>query len=107
VFAIELVVFSAAGWLVSGILDLMGVLSLTNALFLTAVGVGIVAGLLILESSGVSVSSRMRMMTSLALVDSDAATAVPGTPVTQMQALAIVAGVVSAAGLAAAAVLVG
>jgi len=106
VLVVGTLLFSALGWIVAGILDLTGVLSLTDALFVVAAAVGLIAGLLMLESSDVPVSMTMRAVTMLSVVegDIDSGTSVP---VTQRQALAIAAAALAAVGLAIVAVFVG
>jgi hypothetical protein len=104
--ALQCAVFTAAGWVLSAVLDLTGVSSLTNALFFVGLGLAVLAGFVILESSNVPVASSLRASTALTLAG------VPDrlgldVPVTRAQALAVVSAIVSAGGLVLAAVLVG
>lgn len=103
---IQTAAFSTAGWIVSAALDATGVLALATALFVTGLAVGIVAGLVALESSNVPVSLPMRAAQTFTLTGITDRAGL-GVPVTRAQALAVVSAVVSACGLVAAAVLVG
>ena len=97
-FAAQVVVFSALGWAVAGILTIAGALKLSDALFVSGLIEGVVAGLIALESSDMPVSLPMRASQTLSLtgvVDR----AGLGVGVDRAQALAVVAAGVSAAGL--------
>ncbi|HEY2777649.1 MAG TPA: hypothetical protein VGI77_07065, partial [Gaiellaceae bacterium] len=65
--ALQCAVFTAAGWVLSAVLDLTGVSSLTNALFFVGLGLAVLAGFVILESSNVPVASSLRASTALTL----------------------------------------
>jgi hypothetical protein len=103
--ALQLVVFTAAGWLVSGILDLTGVTTLTDALFYTGLGLAVISGLVILESSNVPVAQNLRAGTALSLMGASDKLGLD-VPVTRAQALAVVSAIVSAGLLVLSAVLV-
>lgn len=103
--ALQLAVFTAAGWALSAVLDLTGVTSLADALFYAGLGMAVLAGLVILESSNVPLAPNMRAGTALSLTGASDRLGLD-VPVTRAQALAVVSAIVSAAGLVAAAVLV-
>jgi hypothetical protein len=102
----QLVVFSGLGWLLAGILDAAGALRLTDALFVSGLVLGLIASLVALEASDMPINLRIRAspMLSMAGVADRAGL---GVPVSQAQALAVVSAGVAAAGLVAAAVVVG
>jgi hypothetical protein len=102
----QLVGFSALGWVVAGILDAVGALRLTDALFVSGVVLAVIAGLVLLEASDMPVDLRLRAAPSLSMVGL-ADRAGLGVPFSQAQALAVVSAAVAAAGLVAAAVVVG
>ena len=66
-FAAQVVVFSALGWAVAGILTIAGALKLSDALFVSGLIEGVVAGLIALESSDMPVSLPMRASQTLSL----------------------------------------
>jgi hypothetical protein len=101
----QLVCFSALGWLVAGVLDAVGALRLTDALFLSGVLLGLIAGLVALEASDMPIDTRLRAAPTFSLVGI-ADRAGLGVPLSRAQALAVVSAGVAAAGLVAAAVAV-
>jgi hypothetical protein len=103
--ALQLVVFTAAGWLVSGILDLTGATTLTDALFYAGLALAVISGLVILESSNVPVAQNLRASTALSLMGASDKLGLD-VPVTRAQALAVVSAIVSAGLLVLSAVLV-
>jgi len=103
--ALQFAVFTAAGWVSSVVLDLSGVTSLADALFYTGLGLAVLAGLVILESSNVPVASSLRTSTALSLTGVSDRMGLD-VPVTRAQALAVVSAIAGAGGLVLAAVLV-
>jgi hypothetical protein len=99
-------VFSALGWLVAGVLDVVGALRLTDALFVSGLVLGLIAGLLVLEASDMPIDLRLRASPTLSMVGMADRVGL-GVPLSQAQALAVVSAGVAAAGLIAAAVVVG
>ena len=105
-WVVQLVVFSALGWLVAGVLDAVGALRLTDALFVSGLVLGVIAGLVALEASDMPIDLGLRASPTLSMVEmSDRAGL--GVPLSQAQALAVVSAGVAAAGLVAAAVVIG
>ncbi|HEY4413003.1 MAG TPA: hypothetical protein VGN06_08400 [Gaiellaceae bacterium] len=102
---LQFAAFTAAGWLVSAVLDLTGVTSLADALFYAGLGLAVLSGLVILESSNVPLAPNLRAGTALSLTGVSDRLGLD-VPVTRAQALAVVSAIVSAGGLVAAAVLV-
>jgi hypothetical protein len=105
-WVVQLVVFSALGWLVAGSLDAVGALRLTDALFVSGLVLGVIAGLVALEASDMPIDLGLRASPTLSMVEmSDRAGL--GVPLSQAQALAVVSAGVAATGLVAAAVVIG
>lgn len=105
-WVVQLAAFSALGWLVAGILDASGALRLTDALFLSGVLLGVIAGLVLLESSDMPVDLGLRAASTFSMVGLADRPGL-GVPLSQAGALAVVSAGVAAAGLVLAAVLVG
>lgn len=101
----QLVVFSALGWLVAGILDGVGALRLGDALFVAGLLLALVAGLLFLEGNDMPVAFGLRTspVASMAGVANRAGL---GVPLSRAQALAVVSAAVAAGELIVAAALV-
>jgi hypothetical protein len=105
-WVVQLVAFSALGWLVAGILDAVGALRLTDGLFLSGLLLAVIAGLVLLEASDMPVDLGLRAASTFSMAGLDERTGL-GVPVSQAGALAVVSAGVAAAGLIAAGVAVG
>src|SRR6516225_8143325 len=101
--AAQVVAFSAVGWVVAGIVTVAGALKLSDALLVSGLIGGIIAGLLALESSDLPVSPSLRASQTLSRTGINDRAGL-GVPMDRALALAVVAAGVSAAGLIVAAV---
>lgn len=102
----QLVAFYALGWLVAGILDAVGALHLADALFVSGLVLAVIAGLVLLEASDMPIDLRLRAAPTFSMAGF-ADRGGFGVPLSQAQALAVVSAPVAAAGLIAAAVVIG
>ena len=102
----QLVVFSALGWLVAGLLDAVGALRLTDALFVSGLVLGVIAGLVALEASDMPVDLGLRAASTFSIAGFTDRAGL-GVPISQAGALAVVSACAAAAGLIAAAVVLG
>jgi len=106
-FAAQVVVFTALGWAVAGIVTVAGGLKLSDALFVSGLIGGVLAGLIALESSDMPVTLPLRASQTLSLTGVMDRAGLGVGLVDRVQALAVVAAGVNAAGLIVAAVALG
>jgi hypothetical protein len=102
----QLVVFSALGWLLAGMLAGVGALHLGDALFLSGLLLALIAGLVALEASDMPLNLRLRTAPTFSMAGFADWVGL-GVPLSQAQALAVVSAAVAAGGLIAAGVTVG
>ena len=102
---VQLVAFSALGWLVAGILDAVGTFRLSDALVVSGLVMGVITGLVAFQGSDKPLIRFGQSWTvgMLGLTDR----AGPGVPRSDARALAVVSAGVAAAGLIVAGVVVG
>ena len=101
---VQLIVFSALGWLLAGILDGVGALRRGDALFVSGLGLALVAGVLFLDAN--SAAFPLRIYRSRAASLSGDTGAWSGVPLSRALALAVVSAAAAAAGLIVAAALI-
>jgi hypothetical protein len=103
VFAVQLVAFSAVGWLVAGILDVVGVFRLSNALVVSGLLMGVIAGLVAFQGGDSPLIRRASPIPNMPLTDGVG----PGVTPSGARALAVASAVVAAVELIAAGVTLG
>ena len=103
VFVAQLIVFSAVGWLVAGILDLAGVFRLSDALVVSGLLMGIITGLVAFQGGDSPLIRRASPILNMPLADGVGA----GVTASGARAFVVVGAGVAAAGLIAAGVILG
>jgi hypothetical protein len=103
VFAVQLVAFSAVGWLVAGILDVVGVFRLSDALVVSGLLMGVITGLVAFQGGDSPLIRRASPIPNMPLMDGVG----PGVTPSGARALAVASAGVAAVGLIAAGVILG
>lgn len=103
VFVAQLIVFSALGWLVAGVLSVVGVFRLSDALVVSGLLMGVITGLVAFQGGDRPLIRATPRILNMPVTDGVG----PGVTASGARAFAVVSAGVGAVGLVAAGVILG
>ena len=103
VFVAQVIVFSAVGWLAAGVLDVVGVFRLSDALVVSGLLMGVITGLVAFQGGDRPLIRRAPPILNMPLTDGVG----PGVTPSTARAFTVVSAGVAAVGLVAVRVILG